>query len=288
MPTPPEVPFARVAIVGVGLIGGSIARALRHRAPTVRIVVVDRPEVVIQARAAGLVDEVAATVPDLVDVDLVVLATPIPAILEAITVLGALRSPAVVTDVGSTKRRIGAAAQAAGLQAFVGGHPMAGRERGGLGEAAADLFVGRRWFLVDEGSAATPGDRVAAFVRLLGAEPERVDATTHDRTMAYVSHLPQLVSTLLMADVGEAVGPRGLGWAGRGLEDLTRLAGSPADIWQGIFATNADFVAEAASHLATNLAALGSHLDDSRAVGEQFARAHQLRNGWLGPGGPAR
>ena len=193
MPTPLEVPFARVAIVGVGLIGGSIAHALRRQAPTVRIVGVDRPEVLAQARAAGLVDAEAPRVEDLADVDLIVLATPIPAILEAIGALGARRLPAVVTDVGSTKRRIVAAARASGLRPFVGGHPMAGRERGGLREASADLFVGRRWFLVDADTDPRAGDRLAVFARLLGAEPERVEATSHDRAMAYVSHLPQLV-----------------------------------------------------------------------------------------------
>lgn len=273
-------PVSRVGIVGVGLIGGSIALALRERAPATRIVIVDREPVAAAALARGMADLQARSVTELTDVDLIVLATPIPAILDAVALLGDRQSAAIVTDVGSTKRHIVAAAHRAQLATFVGGHPMAGRERGGLDVASADLFNGRRWFVVPAETQATSA--VLAFVRTVGAEPFEIDAVRHDRTMAYVSHLPQLVSTALMDRVGQGVGPSGLDSAGSGLADLTRLAASPSELWQGIFATNADFVREATTGFMADLAALAGGLDDAAVVRARFDRANRLRDTWLG------
>ena len=264
--------FARVGIVGVGLIGGSIALALRRRTPSTHIVIVDRPDVAATALSRGLADAVAASADTLADVDLIILATPIAAILDA---LGA-----IVTDVGSTKRHILEAARRSGV-AFVGGHPMAGGERGGLEHATADLLEGRRWFLVPGDAPPVRTARVATFIRAIGAEPYEIDAPSHDRTMAYVSHLPQIVSTVLMQQVGASVGPDGLDHAGRGLEDLTRLASSPSDIWQGILATNADFVGEAAAKMAAHLSALGAGLDDAPSVQGTFDAARAVRQQWM-------
>jgi prephenate dehydrogenase len=279
-----EVPFVRVGIVGVGLLGGSIAIALRQHSPSTRIVIVDRPEVASIAIDRGLADAVAPSAAALTDVDLIVLSAPISAIVDALGAIGAARLPAVVTDVGSTKRHILAAARRSKVGAFVGGHPMAGSERGGLEHASASLLSGRRWLLVP--GDAPPGRvaQVAAFVRGLGAEPYEIDASTHDRTMAYVSHLPQIVSTVLMQQVAEGVGPDGLGHAGRGLEDLTRLASSPSEIWQDILATNADFVGEAAARMAAGLGTLVARLDDPPAVGRTFDAARAVREQWIATG----
>jgi prephenate dehydrogenase len=276
-----DVSFTRVGIVGVGLIGGSIAIALRRRRPSTHIVIVDHPDIAAMAIEQGLADAVVPSAEALTTVDLIVLAGPIPVIIDALGAIGAARLPAVVTDVGSTKRSILEAARRSGVGAFVGGHPMAGSERGGLEHASADLLEGRRWFL-GPGDAAPPRvAEVAAFVRSIGAEPYEIDASTHDRTMAYVSHLPQIVSTVLMQQVGEAVGLDGLDQAGRGLEDLTRLASSPSEIWQGILATNADFIGEAATKVATNLAALGACLGDPPTVARTFDAAREVRERWI-------
>ena len=270
-------PFARVGIVGLGLIGGSIALALRRRSPSTRIVGVDRADVVELARSAGLIDESADRVDGLADVDLVILAAPIPAIRESLAALGRAQSRAIVTDVGSTKRRIVADALAAGLREFVGGHPMAGREQGGLGAAEAALFEGRPWFLTTGGAHADTVARLKTFVRGLGATPVEIDAERHDRTMAYVSHLPQIAATTLMAEIGSAVGPHGLACAGQGLEDMTRLASSPADLWTGILATNADFIAEAGARVAESLGRFASELEDAAAVEAKFEKANRQR-----------
>ena len=279
MPAPDSggAPFARVGIVGLGLIGGSIAWALRRRSPATRLVGVDRPGVVAAAKAAGLIDDSAEAVDGLRDVDLVVLATPIPVIIESLDALSRMGTRAVVTDVGSTKRHIVAAAAGAGLTEFVGGHPMAGREQGGLAAADAALFEGHAWWLTTGLAHADSISRVRAFVRSLGASPVEIDPERHDRTMAYVSHLPQIASTTLMAEVGAAVGPHGLAGAGQGLDDMTRLAASSADVWAGILATNADFIAEAGARLADALGRLAVELGDADAVAARFEAANRFR-----------
>jgi prephenate dehydrogenase len=278
------VSFTRVGIVGVGLIGGSLAMALRQRMPSTHIVIVDRPDVAAAAVGRGLADAVVPSADALTNVDLIVLAGPIPVIVDALGAIGAARLPAVVTDVGSTKRVILDAARRSGVGAFVGGHPMAGSERGGLEHASADLLAGHRWFLVPGDAPPSRVAQVAAFVRGIGAEPHEIDASTHDRTMAYVSHLPQIVSTVLMQQVGEAVGLDGLDQAGRGLEDLTRLASSSSEIWQGILATNADFVGEAATKVATTLAAFGARLGDPPTIARTFDAARAVRQQWIARG----
>jgi prephenate dehydrogenase len=280
--TPPaaDPPFRHVGIVGAGLIGGSVALAIRRASRAIRITVVDRPDVADHVLAAGAADVAAETVEAMGSAcDLVVLATPIPAILATLS-SSALSRDTVVTDVGSTKRQIVAAARAAGLTTFVGGHPMAGRERGGFAHASADLFDNRPWLLASEGTSSAALERVRRWVTLLGARPVDTDATTHDRTMAYVSHLPQLLSSLLMRQVDGAVGRPGLASAGKGLEDMTRLAASPSEVWEGILASNADFVSEAASRLAQDLAVLGSKVGDVTEVGRVLLEAREARDRW--------
>jgi prephenate dehydrogenase len=255
-------PIREAGVVGLGLIGGSIALGLRAAWPAVRLVGVDRPEVLDVAVRRGVVDEGRRDVRDLRSSDLTILAAPVPAIIDLVAEIGEAGFDGVVTDVGSTKRQIMAAAGAAGVSRFVGGHPVAGGEQGGLAHGSADLFVGRPWVVV-AGTASSERDVaiVEALAGALGAEPQRTDAATHDRTMAYVSHLPQLVAGALMSAAGNGCGAAGLDLAGRAFREMTRVAGSPADVWRGILATNPDFVAEA-------LRAFLARLPDVRAIGD--------------------
>lgn len=248
-----DLRHARIAIAGLGLIGGSLALALRRTLPHATILGVDRPDILDAATALGAIDQARAHVRDLVDADVVVLATPISAMPALLSDIAAANLRAVVTDAGSTKRHVLNAAASAGVARFVGGHPMAGAESGGLAHARPDLFDHRPW-LVTTGHADDSASPVAAesdlivieaLARAAGAVPRRVDAALHDRLVAYVSHVPQLMAVALMSSVGERTGAAGLEVSGRGLADMTRLASSPANIWQDILATNADFVDEA-------------------------------------------
>src|SRR5262245_8098953 len=271
-------PFGRVAIAGVGLIGGSLAGALRQVWPSIEIIALDRPEVLADASARRLIDRSALTVSDLSDADLIVLATPVPEILNLLPALAALPGTPVVTDVGSTKRRICQVAAEAGLSRFVGGHPVAGSERPGLTSARPDLFQGQPWLLISAPSTSDDAVmRLEKLVRSIGAVPDRVDAETHDRTMAYVSHLPQLLAVALINTAGAAIGESGLRLSGRGFGEMTRLAASPAELWEGILATNADYVADAAAAMTAELPSQAARLEMTRWIEETFQRAGEWR-----------
>jgi prephenate dehydrogenase len=272
-----DPPFTDVGIVGLGLIGGSIALGIRSTWPSVRITGVDRVEVLGDAARQGAIDAGSAALSDLNRCDLIVLAAPVQAILSLVAEAGAARLTAVVTDVGSTKRLIMEASARAGLGAFIGGHPIAGAEHPGFPHARPDLFAGRPWMLVCDNAAGDAGlVALERFVRGLGAEPRRVDATSHDRTMAYLSHLPQLLAVALMTAAGDACGEDGLSDAGRAFREMTRLASSPSDVWRGILATNGDFVAEALDTFTARLPAAGT-LADGPAIDALFAAAREWR-----------
>jgi prephenate dehydrogenase len=273
--------FARVGIIGLGLIGGSIALGLRRAAPGTIIVGFDRDDGFAAALGRGAVHERAAALNDFRGVDLLVLAVPAAAMLDMLPRLARLGAGTVVTDVASTKRQVVAAARAAGLAAFVGGHPMAGSEHAGFAHAHADLFAGRPWLLVEATGGPEAAARAEAFVRSLGAEPQWMDAEAHDRRVAYLSHLPQLVAVALMNAAAEGVGQDGLRLAGPALREMTRLASSPAALWQGIVPPNADFVAEALDRFQRHLPVAGDLALDGW-VRDAFDRAGSARARWRG------
>ena len=279
-----EPAFDCIAIAGLGLIGGSIALGVRERWPSTRIVGVDHPSVLAHALGGGAIDRAAASIGETGAPDLVVLAAPVTQNLELLRQLGehvAARpatSSLVVTDVGGTKRDIVDAARSlpAGV-CFVGGHPIGGAERGGFGFARPDLFTGRPWiFTPDAGTDRMTIARLEQFTVGLGARPARLDASDHDRLMAYVSHLPQLTASALMAAVGRGAAD-GLRVAGRGLVDTTRLASSPASIWRELAASNRDFIGEALDELITTLTELRRDLEHGQALEQTFQEAGRWR-----------
>jgi prephenate dehydrogenase len=274
-----EPPFNRIAIVGLGLIGGSIALAVRERWSSVLITAVDRPPVLAHASSSGAIDRAASSVADIGPVDLIVLAAPVRQNVELLPQVMSLRPDGtVVTDVGGTKRDIVSAAAAlpSGGTAFVGGHPIGGAERGGFGFARPDLFRGKPWIFTPTQPAAAM-ERLFEFARGMGARPVTMDAEAHDRVMAYVSHLPQLTASVLMEVVGRAASSDGLRFAGRGLTDSTRLASSPASVWREICAANADDIGPAIDALIARLSDLRADLQSGRTVDEVFDDAAKWR-----------
>lgn len=267
-----EPPFSRLGIVGLGLIGGSIALRARVAWPDVTIVGLDRAERAKDAERRNVVHRGTDTLAHLATCDLIVLATPVASIVAAMPELSTCGTAAVVTDVGSTKRQVMAAARAAGMPSFVGGHPMGGSEHVGLDYARPDLFDRRPWLLVSGSASVEAGGRVERFARGLGATPHWTDADTHDRTVAYVSHLPQIMAVALMNATTAAVGPRGLDASGRAFAEMTRLASSPPDLWREILADNADFVAEALARFVDGLPT-SDDLASRRWVDDALARA---------------
>jgi prephenate dehydrogenase len=273
--------FGKIGIVGLGLIGGSIALAAREIWPSALVIGVDNKDVLEDAMRLHAIDVAADDLIVLAEADVVILAAPAR---QNIALLGELdenvRQPAIVTDTGSTKRAVVEAAR--GLPprfTFVGGHPLGGAAKGGLAHARPDLFKGRPWLLTPTGDGSSQAvETLSAFVRALGAEPQIVDPSAHDRLLAFLSHLPQLTASALMQVVGDAVGEKGLALAGRGLADTTRLASSPADIWRDVAATNADELGSALDALIAVLEELRGDLPDGDRLSEVFGSAARWRD----------
>jgi len=241
----------RLAILGLGLIGGSVARALRARAPGEWTVSAWSATGLgpAAALAAASIDHAAASAGEAIaGADVVLLAAPPLDCLWLIDQLAgplraALAPGSVVTDVASTKRAIVDRAAATGLP-FVGGHPMAGRETSGFAAADAALFVGRPWVVCPADAQDTAVTRVEALVRAVGGVPLRMDAADHDAAAAGISHLPLvLAAALAQAVLGDGGPPRAMELAASGWRDMTRLARGDPAMGAGIAATNADLVA---------------------------------------------
>jgi prephenate dehydrogenase len=281
-----EPPFPSVAIVGLGLIGGSIALGVRQRWPASRVFGVDSESVLAHAHGAGAIERGFDTIAALPEASLIILAAPVRQnieLLQQITRAGRVfMDPAaqpIITDVGGTKRDIVNAARALPpTVSFVGGHPLGGGERGGFAFARPDLFAGRPWMFTPDGMAAGDAvDRLSTFVTGLGATPSIVSADEHDHVMAFVSHLPQLAASALMDAVGSGVRSEGLRMAGRGLVDTTRLASSPADVWRDICLTNADSIEKALDCLIERLTQLRVDVRRGDAVDTIFSAAAKWR-----------
>jgi prephenate dehydrogenase len=284
----------RLAVLGTGLIGGSFALAVRKAFPAIRITGWDKPSVLRRALELRVVDEAKPDLPEaLAGADLVYIALPVGLAIERLPEIARHVAPhALVTDACSTKRAICAAAEKCFSKnnAFLGGHPMAGSEVSGIDGAEASLFEGAKYALIgsENGSISggqvnrieQPDTRIANFVRLveaIGARPIWIDAVTHDRAAAFVSHLPQLVSVALAGVTREATDQTGLPLtlAGRGLRDALRLAGSPYSVWRDIVLTNTDNLDLALDRLTQAIEHLRSHLRQ-RELEEEFSAANDV------------
>jgi prephenate dehydrogenase len=277
-----EVPpvFGRIGIVGLGLIGGSIALAVRQCWPSVRVAGVDTADVLDTATRLRAIDVGSRDLGALADADLVILAAPVTQNLALLPQLAAhIPGRAVITDTGSTKRDIvEAAASLPARLIFIGGHPLGGAAVGGLEHARPDLFRDRRWLFTPDGDGAADAlASLSAFASALGSVPAVLAAGEHDRILAFLSHLPQLTASALMRVIGDAVGAESLAFAGRGLVDSTRLASSPADIWRDVALTNADHIGLALDALIAELQSLRHDLSTGTRLDDVFGDAARWR-----------
>lgn len=278
--------FRRVAIVGVGLIGASFGAAIQKARPGISIVGYDKPEVLRKLRDVQSEWETPRDLGVAVrDADLIYIALPVAATIEVLPQI-ALQcdSRALVTDAGSTKTRICKAAKKVfgdGAK-FLGGHPIAGRELGGLEHANPELFRGRRYALIsDEGAERDENDsrvkQFVEFVRAIGAEPTWIDAETHDWAVAVVSQMPQMVAIALARVISDETDETGLpgSLAGNGLRNLLRIAGSPYEVWRDICVTNAENIARSLDRAAQAIDFLRTHLT-CRELEKEFADANEV------------
>ena len=270
-----------VAIVGVGLIGGSFGLALKAAGFTGKILGVSSKTTIRNAIEIGAIDEGLPIERAVAATDLVYLAQPIGRILDTVRHLDAwVRPDALVTDAGSTKHAIVSAAHANLRRCqFLGGHPMAGKETRGVQSADGRLFTDRPYALTPaspdelETPAATS---FIAWLKRIGARPVVIGAEEHDRLVAFSSHVPQLISTALAAALAESA-PDAARVAGPGLIDATRLALSSYDLWRDILATNTGAIEEALTTYITKLEHVRDNLrtrqlQDEFANGAGFAR----------------
>jgi prephenate dehydrogenase len=254
----------RIAIVGVGLIGGSVGLAARERLGA-RVAGWDPGTGVLDAALeVGALDEPAAgPAAALAGADAAFVAAPVGALPAAVrAALAAAGEDCVVTDVGSTKRAV---VESVADERFIGGHPLAGAANAGVRHARADMFDGATWYLTPtERTRGTLYERLHRLLSGLGAHPAALDAETHDRMLATVSHLPHVFANVLVAQAARALSEEGerLPATGPSFRDITRVAGANTAIWRDIYLANADALVAAIDDAAERLAGVRAALAD--------------------------
>ncbi len=277
----------QITIIGTGLIGGSFALALRKKRFAGVIVGCDRESALKRAKMRGVIEKGFAEPADAVrGSQLVVLATPVLAIVDLIERLGpALPASTLMTDVGSTKAAVAEQAlrvfgKSAGKR-FLPGHPMAGKENSGVDYADADLFRNAVWFLTPlPGQSLQEGllAEFAGWIDQIGAHIAMLPPEDHDRLCAWISHLPQMISTALAAELVEEFGEDAplLPAGGRALREMTRISASPYSMWRDIAISNKKNLEDALFKLEQRLAHIRENLT-TRALAQEFEQAHGLK-----------
>ena len=288
------LPFARVAILGCGLIGSSVARAVRAHMPTVRLTGSDvDPDVRARAVGLDLFDDVTDTAgAAVVDADLVIFATPVGAMATLAAEIAAdLPVGVVVSDVGSVKGSVLAAlTEALPGVAVIPAHPVAGTEKSGPEAGFASLFH-NRWCILTPPETADPADieRLRSFWARLGANVEVMDARHHDMVLAVTSHLPHLIAYSIVGTASDLEGVTNsevIKYSAGGFRDFTRIAASDPVMWRDVFLTNRDAVLEVLQRFNEDLTALQRAIrwGDGEALHDLFSRSRSVRRAIIDAG----
>jgi prephenate dehydrogenase len=282
-----HVAIRQITIIGTGLIGGSLGLALKAHGFRGKIIGCDRAAILQRAQHKTAIDE---SNPNPIDAvrgsQLVVLATPVGAIIDLVEIIGpSLPDSTLLTDVGSTKAGVLGRARSvfgkAAAKRFLAGHPMAGKEQSGVEFADSELFRDAAWLVtplpdqnVDEGLSG----EFLEWVEKMGAKVALLDAQKHDHLCAWISHLPQMISTALAASLVEEFGEDAplLHAGGRALGEMTRISASPYSMWRDIALTNKQNLREALLKFEQRLAHLRENLD-TRQLEQEFETAHHLK-----------
>jgi prephenate dehydrogenase len=281
--------FKQITIIGTGLIGGSLALALKAAGFTGKIVGCDRAPVLDRARGMRAIDlGTEDPIEAVAGSDLIVLATPVGGIIDLIERIGPIVPPeALITDVGSTKKEIIDRARAVfgdmTPQRFLAGHPMTGKEHSGLENAEAKLFLNAVWLLVPQAQQVFDRGKIKDYcdlLELIGVRLLKMDAERHDQMCAWVSHLPQMVATALAATLVEELGdnPDLHAVGGRALREMTRIASSPYSMWRDIAHTNTANIERALARLEQRLVHIRENLR-TPALREEFDHANRFELG---------
>ena len=287
-------PFANVALIGLGLIGSSIARAAQANLPRARLVAYDAdPDVRARARELALADRIEETADAAArDADLVILCVPVGAMkAAAISLAGHLNPGAIVSDVGSSKASVAAALREALPDArIVPAHPVAGTENSGPDAGFAELFRGR-WCILTPGDDAEEADvkRVAAFWSALGSKVEIMDPRHHDLVLAVTSHLPHLIAYTIVhtaSDLERVTESEVIKYSAGGFRDFTRIAASNPTMWRDIFIANKEAVLDMLQRFSEDLTLLQRAIraDDGDTLFDLFTRTREIRRGVIEQG----
>jgi cyclohexadieny/prephenate dehydrogenase len=281
------LPFARVSVIGLGLIGSSILRAVREAMPTVNLTGHDGDAAVRETvRALDLCDDVTDTAgASVIDADMVILCVPVGA-MEAVaeSIAADLPPDAIVSDVGSSKAGVAAAlATALPNNAVVPAHPVAGTERSGPEAGFAALFH-HRWCILTPvpGTPDAAVLRVTEFWKRLGAEVETMEPAHHDKVLAITSHLPHLIAYTIVgtaSDLESVTQSEVIKYSAGGFRDFTRIAASDPTMWRDVFLTNKDAVLEMLQRFSEDLTALQRAIrwGDGDALFDLFTRTRAVR-----------
>ncbi len=283
------LPFARITIVGLGLIGSSIARGVRETMPTVRLTGHDAdPAVRATVDQLDIVDDIADTIgASVTDADLVILCVPVGAMGAVAREMAAdLPADAIVSDVGSCKAEVAKAlAEALPNATIVPAHPVAGTEKSGPEAGFASLFHGR-WCIVTPPDGADPAsvERVAEFWRRLGSQVETMAPDHHDRVLAVTSHLPHLIAYTIVGtanDLAEVTQSEVIKFSAGGFRDFTRIAASDPTMWRDVFLTNKEAVLEMLQRFSEDLSQLQRAIrwGDGNALFDRFTQTRAIRRG---------
>ncbi len=279
--------FDEIAIVGVGLIGGSIGLGARKRGLVGRVLGIGRSEQkLMRAKILGAIDDYSLDIENAAsNADLTIICTPVSLIIPTLQKMSkSFKTGSIVTDVGSTKSEVmkGASGILDANVYFIGGHPMAGSEQAGVDAARADLYENATYVLTAyENTNLTALEKLSSFVELLGANVIHMTPEEHDNAAAIISHLPHLISGALLeiAEKSQKSGGKALNLAAGSFRDLTRISDSPPEIWHDICISNASSIRKALSDFSRILKEIDEALEkeDSEKILSFFEHARQIR-----------
>jgi len=282
-----ESDFKKITIIGVGLIGGSLGLALKENKPSFRIVGVDKQEIIKKAITRGAIDEGTVNLEEgIKEADVVILATPVKTILDLLPKINPfLKKECLVTDTGSTKTQIVKRANKVLSKDihFIGGHPIAGSEKYGIDSSNSHLFQEKTYIITPtHKSNLVALEKIFLLIKMVGANKLILDPLDHDRIVAAVSHLPQIMAVSLINMINiltqEEDNDNYFKSIGGGFKDMTRIASSPYKIWEDICKTNQENILKMIQEFRNYLGVLEGKLkNDPSSLKEEFQKAQKLR-----------
>ena len=282
-----ESDFKKITIIGVGLIGGSFALALKEKNPNFKIVGIDKQEIIEKAIARSAIDEGTVNLEEgIKEADMVIIATPVKTIIDLLSKIDPfLKKGCLVTDTGSTKAKIVETAnQVLSPDVhFIGGHPMAGSEKYGIDSANSHLFQEKTYILTpDKKSNLINMKKIFSLIKMINANILILDPLEHDKIVSAVSHLPQIIAVSLINAIGElALQGNNNNYfkaVGEGFKDMTRIASSPYKIWEDICETNQENIVKMIQGFRNYLGVIEDKLKSNpRSLKEEFQKASKLR-----------